>query len=52
MLRNIQYRQVALFYKADEEYGTRVANGLGLDVSKVKYLSAMNQEERVEATRT
>jgi catalase len=30
----IQARQVALFYKADLEYGSRVAHGLGLDVSE------------------
>jgi len=30
----IQRRQVALFYKADREYGSRVAHGLGLDVTE------------------
>lgn len=46
----IQYRQTALFYKAAVEYGTRVAEGLGLDLEKVKALAAMSQEERVKAT--
>jgi catalase len=46
----IQYRQVALFYKADREYGTRVAEGLKLDLSKVEQLAGMTQDERVEAT--
>ncbi len=48
---NIQYRQTALFYKCDTEYGTKVAEGLGLDVNQVKDLAAMTQEELVEATK-
>lgn len=48
--QRIQYRQTALFYKANEEYGTRLAQSLGLDVNKVKNLAAMSQEERVKAT--
>jgi catalase len=48
--KRIQLRQTAIFYKADEEYGTRVAEGLKLDVSQVKRLAAMSQEERVKAT--
>jgi catalase len=36
---NIQYRQIALFYKADEDYGARLDEGLGLDVVKVKDLA-------------
>lgn len=47
----IQLRQAALFYKADEEYGSKVAEKLGLEVSEVKKLAGMSQEERVEATR-
>jgi catalase len=47
---NIQYRQCALFYKAEPDYGTRVAEGLGLDISKVKSLSEMSQDDRVKAT--
>ncbi len=46
----IQYRQTALFYKANEEYGTRVAAGLGLDINKVKELASMSPEERAKAT--
>lgn len=46
----IQLRQTALFYKADPEYGRRVAEGLKLDVGKVKALAGMSQEERTEAT--
>ena len=48
--RRLQLRQCALFYKADAEYGTRVAEGLGLAVDEVKRLAAMSQEERVGAT--
>jgi catalase len=48
--KRIQLRQTALFYKADAEYGTRVAQGLGLDVSEVARLAGMTQEERVKAT--
>lgn len=46
----LQYRQTALFYKADSEYGERVAAGLGLALEKVKRLASMTQDERVEAT--
>jgi len=48
--KNLQMRQTALFYKANTDYGTRVAKGLGLDVNEVKRLSEMSQEERVKAT--
>jgi catalase len=48
--QRIQYRQAALFYKCDPEYGTRVAEGLGLDVAKVAEFAAMTQAERVRAT--
>jgi catalase len=46
----IQLRQAALFYKVTPEYGTRVAEGLGLDVGEVERLAGMSQEERVAAT--
>lgn len=48
--QHIQYRQTALFYKAHFEYGTRVAEGLGLNIDKVKELALMNQEDRLKAT--
>jgi catalase len=35
----IQLRQTVLFYKVHAEYGTRVAEGLGLAVEDVKRLS-------------
>jgi catalase len=48
--KRIQLRQTALFYKADADYGRRVAKGLGLDVKEVERLAAMSQEERARAT--
>ncbi len=49
-IKRIQMRQTALFYKADPEYGRRVARGLKLDVKEVERLAGMSQEERVKAT--
>ncbi len=46
----LQRRQTALFYKADPDYGARVAAGLGLDLEDIKHLAGMTQEERVAAT--
>jgi len=48
--KRIQLRQTALFFKADADYGTRVAKGLGLDVPEVERLAKMTQEDRVKAT--
>jgi catalase len=48
--KRIQLRQAAIFYKADKDYGWRVAEGLGLDVKKVEKLAAMNDEDRAKAT--
>lgn len=48
--KRIQLRQTAIFYKAHEDYGTRIASGLGLDINEVKRLAAMTHEERVRAT--
>lgn len=48
--KRIQLRQTALFYKADPEYGRRVAEGIGLDVHEVKRLADMSHEERAKAT--
>jgi catalase len=33
-LREIQLRQISHFYKADPDYGTRVAQALGIDISQ------------------
>ncbi|MFZ3137134.1 MAG: catalase [Thermodesulfovibrionales bacterium] len=48
--KRIQLRQTALFYKADPDYGTRVAKGLKLDVKEVRRLAEMAHEERAKAT--
>jgi len=49
-LKRIQVRQTALFYKADTQYGSRVAEGLGLDIKEVQRLANMSHEERAKAT--
>jgi catalase len=49
--KRIQLRQTALFYKADQDYGSRVAKELGLDVNEVKRLANMSQQERADATK-
>ena len=35
----IQIRQTVLFYKVDPDYGTRVAQGLNLDLAEIKKLA-------------
>jgi catalase len=48
--KRIQMRQTALFYKADPDYGRRVAEGLKLDLKEVQRLAKMSHEERAKAT--
>ena len=48
--KRIQLRQTALFYKADPDYGCRVAEVLNLEVKEVARLAGMYQEERARAT--
>jgi len=48
--KRIQMRQTALFFKADPDYGRRVAVGLGLDITAVERLAAMSPEARASAT--
>jgi catalase len=48
--KRIQLRQTAVFYKADPEYGSRVAEGLVLDIKEVERLAGMSQDERAKAT--
>jgi catalase len=48
--KRIQLRQTAIFYKADPEYGSRVAEGLGLDIKEVERLAEMSQDDRAKAT--
>jgi catalase len=46
----IQLRQCAVFHKVDPEYGTRVAEGVGVSVAEVERLAAMTDDERAAAT--
>ncbi len=48
--KRIQLRQTAIFYKADPDYGRRVAEGLKLNVKEIEKLANMSQEERAKAT--
>jgi catalase len=48
--KRIQLRQTALFFKADPDYGRRVAKGLKLDIKEVEKLANMSDDERVKAT--
>jgi catalase len=48
--KRIQMRQTSLFYKADKDYGRRVAEGLGLDLNEVKKLAEMSNQDRAKAT--
>ena len=47
---NIKLRHAAHCYKADPEYGTRLAEALGLSVDRVIELAGMSHEERMAAT--
>ena len=48
--KRIQLRQTALFYKADPDYGGRVAQGLDFDLKEVENLAAMSPKDRAKAT--
>jgi len=48
--KRIQLRQTALFFKADPDYGHRVAEGLELDMKEIERLAGMSQEEQAKAT--
>ena len=48
--KRIQLRQTALFFKADPEYGRRVAEAIKLDIKEVEKLAGMSQDQRAKAT--
>ena len=48
--KRLQLRQTALFFKADRDYGRRVAAGLGLDVAEAERLAGLSHEDRARAT--
>jgi catalase len=47
---NIKYRHTAHCYLADQDYGTRLAAGLVLNLNQVIKLSQMSHQERMLAT--
>ncbi len=47
---NIKYRHAAHCYLADKEYGTCLAKALCLDISEVKRIAAMSEDERLRET--
>ncbi len=47
---NIRVRHAAHCYLADPEYGTRLAEGLGVNLEEVIKLSKMSHDERMKAT--
>gem|GEM_PF-698591 len=48
--KRIQLRQTTILYKADPDYGNRIAEGLGLDRVEIEMLAKMSPEERAKAT--
>lgn len=47
---NIKYRHAVHCYLADEEYGRRATEAMGLDFEKVKDLSRLSNDELIQAT--
>ncbi|MCK9479959.1 MAG: catalase, partial [Firmicutes bacterium] len=47
---NIKYRHAAHCYLADSEYGERFAAAAGLDISKVKELVKLSNNDLIQAT--
>lgn len=47
---NIQYRHAAHCYLADSDYGTRLAQGLGIDLARVIELSELSHDDRMKST--
>jgi catalase len=48
--KRLQLRQCALFYRVHPDFGTGVADSIGIDVDEVARLAALTQEELVAAT--
>ena len=48
--KRLQYRQCAVFCRAHQDYGRRVAEGLKLDVKEVSRLAGLSPEDRAKAT--
>ena len=47
---NIKYRHAAHCYLADKEYGTRLAEAQHLDLTWVKHLASLTEDERLRVT--
>ncbi len=47
---NVKYRHAVHCYKADEDYGTRMAEALGLNLNRVKELAALDNAGLIQAT--
>ena len=47
---NVKYRHAAHCYLADEEYGSRLTEALHLDLTWVKHLAGLTEEERLRIT--
>lgn len=47
---NIKYRHAAHCYLADVEYGTRLAEAMGIDIDRVIELAKMTEPQRLAAT--
>ena len=47
---NIKYRHAVHCYLADEEYGKRITEAMGLNFEKVKELSKLSNAELIKAT--
>lgn len=48
---NVKYRHAAQCFKADLEYGERIAKAIGLDLDKVMQLAKLNHAELAKATK-
>ena len=47
---NIKYRHAVHCYLADEDYGNRITEAMGLDIAKVVELSKLTNDELIKAT--
>ncbi|MEG1848616.1 MAG: catalase [Lachnospiraceae bacterium] len=47
---NIKYRHAVHCYLADEEYGRRITEAMGLNLEKVKLLSTLSHQELIDKT--
>lgn len=49
---NVKYRHAVHCYKADTDYGMRLADAMSLDKNKVKEMAGLTEKELQEATRS